>query len=200
MDRDTTDRRILRTKRMLRQALTELMEEKGFEALTVSSLTERADINRGTFYIHYQDKYDLLDKCEDEILKEFERIVREGFPTQQNDYRKLVQTDPLPHILKLVEYLSDNSAFLKTILGPKGDPSFQEKLKDLMKKNLTVLIEQRLSDSPIPTDYLIAYVSSANLGVIQHWLKSGMNESPREIALILSRLTILGPGIEAGLN
>jgi AcrR family transcriptional regulator len=71
-----TDRRIVRTKRLIRDALTELMEEKGFEGLTVRDLTEKADINRGTFYLHYQDKYDLLEKSEAEILTEIEKITQ----------------------------------------------------------------------------------------------------------------------------
>lgn len=55
-----TDRRIVRTKKDIKETFISLLEEKGFEKISVSDLTEHANINRGTFYLHYQDKYDLL--------------------------------------------------------------------------------------------------------------------------------------------
>ncbi|MCY8607481.1 TetR family transcriptional regulator, partial [Bacillus sonorensis] len=73
-----TDRRINRTKRMIRDALSELMEEKAFEEITVTDMTKKADINRGTFYLHYQDKYDLLDQSEEEIIDEIREIAKQS--------------------------------------------------------------------------------------------------------------------------
>ena len=62
------DRRIRRTKRLLRQALAEIMNEKEFKDITVKEITDRADLNRGTFYLHYEDKFALLDALIDEAL------------------------------------------------------------------------------------------------------------------------------------
>ncbi|EEL70861.1 hypothetical protein IGA_00005 [Bacillus cereus HuA3-9] len=56
-----TDLRVARTKEAIRDALTELINEKGFDSITVKDITARANINRGTFYLHYRDKYDLFD-------------------------------------------------------------------------------------------------------------------------------------------
>ncbi|WP_083270867.1 TetR/AcrR family transcriptional regulator [Bacillus marinisedimentorum] len=195
------DKRIVRTRRMIRNALTELMMEKGFEGITVSDITAKADINRGTFYKHYRDKYDLLEQSENELLREIEAIV---IHTQQigrhNAMAYIQKNEPLPHVLQLVEYFLKNLSFIKTILGPKGDPSFQVKLKEVMKKNMLIHFEGQLKKGKllVPADYLIAYVSSANLGVIQHWLENEIDQTPEEIALILSIVTILGPGYVAG--
>ena len=60
------DRRVRRTKQLIKQSLIELMHEKPFKDITVKDITERADLNRGTFYLHYVDIYDLLSKIEDE--------------------------------------------------------------------------------------------------------------------------------------
>lgn len=60
----SNEARVLQTKRMIRDALTLLMEEKGFEGITVRDLAEKAAINRGTFYLHYKDKYDLLEQSD----------------------------------------------------------------------------------------------------------------------------------------
>ena len=69
------DRRIRRTKRLLRQALAELMNEKDFKDITVKEITDRADLNRGTFYFHYTDTYDLREKIEDELVQEFQEVL-----------------------------------------------------------------------------------------------------------------------------
>lgn len=76
MKKESIDRRTIRTKRMIRSALAELIDEKGFNNISVTDLTKRADINRGTFYLHYLDKYDLLEKIENEIIQEIEEETK----------------------------------------------------------------------------------------------------------------------------
>ncbi len=195
----TTDRRVLRTKRMIRDALTELMEKKGFERITVSDITEKADINRGTFYLHYRDKYDLLEQSEDELIRDIEKI---SLAAQNNIAKNLFNNrkeEFFPFMEKLFEYIHENYNFFKIVLGPNGDPSFQVKLKEVMRRNIIKNIMARKGKMLVPTEYLAAYVCSAHLGVIQHWLESGMEKSPREMSVILSRMTLLGPGYAAGL-
>ncbi|MEH7504184.1 TetR/AcrR family transcriptional regulator [Neobacillus drentensis] len=193
MSEKSTDRRIIRTKLLIRDALTELMEEKGFEGITVRDLTEKAAINRGTFYLHYHDKYDLLEQSEAEILTEIEKIALTINPTDFMNFNS--ENEPFPFIVNLFEFFHENSSFMKVILGPKGDASFQGKLKDFIKQTFfqNIMSKIKRENLLVPVDYLFAYVSSAHLGVIQHWLESGMEKSPREIAMILSRITLLGP-------
>ena len=64
----TEDSRVRRTKRLLRQGLTELLQEKSIKKITVRELSERVDINRGTFYLHYKDIYDLVSFLEPELF------------------------------------------------------------------------------------------------------------------------------------
>ena len=69
------DRRVRRTKQLIKQSLIELMHEKSFKEITVTDITKRADLNRGTFYLHYVDIYDLLSKIEDETLQAIEEML-----------------------------------------------------------------------------------------------------------------------------
>lgn len=183
------DRRILKTKSEIKQALTELMDEKRFEAITVRDLTERANINRGTFYLHYQDKYDLLEQCEDEIIK---NILENIHDLQVQDLEFII-TDgkPFPFIIKIFEYIQENADFLRAVLGPNGDPSFQEKIKEMMIQNFFF----KLGNIPttVPVEILTTYISSAHLGVIQYWINTGMKQSPEEMASILFRIITKGP-------
>lgn len=189
MTESKQDRRILKTKSEIKQALTELMEEKRFEAITVRDLTERANINRGTFYLHYQDKYDLLEQCEDEIIK---NILEKVHDLQVQEREVLVsEGKPFPFIAKVFEYIQENADFLRAVLGPNGDPSFQEKIKNMMIQNFFIKLGN--FTTTVPFEILITYISSANLGVIQYWVNTGMKQSPEEMASILFRIITKGP-------
>lgn len=201
------DRRAVRTRRMIRNALSELIEEKGYNNISVTDLTARADINRGTFYLHYTDKYDLLEQVENEVIQELDEKVNSTgcldvlSPEFINNLDSADIT--MPFMINIFEYLKENSKFVKAILGPKGDPRFHIKLKNLIKSNLfernpgnTFKKEAML----IPQEYFISYVLSAHLGVIQQWLNSGMDKSPEEMTLVLSKMFLLGPLKVAGIN
>ena len=73
------DLRVVRTKTAIRNAFVELIEEKGFDAITVKDITTKANINRGTFYAHYQDKFDLMTKCQEEIMYKFSALLNRNF-------------------------------------------------------------------------------------------------------------------------
>ncbi len=200
MGNSKTDRRTIRTKRFIRDALTELMEEKGFEGVTVRDLTKKADINRGTFYLHYQDKYDLLEKSENEVIQEIQEFIKKANPNEIVSAN--LQEQPLPFIIALFEYIQENARFMQVMLGPKGNPGFYLKIKEVMKTNMLEklkLIDNKISPL-VPLEYLMSYVTSAHLGVIQHWLEQDMKQSPREMALTLASMTFLGPAYIAGIK
>jgi AcrR family transcriptional regulator len=199
MPERNTDRRIHRTRRLIRDAFSELMEEKGFEAITVTDITKKADINRGTFYLHYQDKYDLLEQSEDEILNEIQEITISVFQTI--DLSNFPVTDkPFPFVIKVFEYFQENAMFLKAILGPKGTLSFRLKLKEVFLKNLSFIQKHKQKSVLVPEEYFISYVAGAHIGVFQQWLEGGMKETPEEMALFLSKLTGMGPAYVARLR
>ncbi|MFJ8258415.1 TetR/AcrR family transcriptional regulator [Peribacillus asahii] len=198
------DLRVIRTRESIRDALVELIEEKGFEAISVKDITTRAKINRGTFYAHYQDKFDLMTKCEEEVMLEMSRIAKQNFPSVIAALETNSPTiTPFPLVILIFEYLNENSRFMKAVLGPKGDLSFQTRLKDFMWKTLfgnnseALVKEENLL---VPGQYLASYIASAHIGVIQQWLNSGRKESPQEMARILSTITANGPFFAAGLK
>ena len=100
------DRRTRYTKQVIREAFFELLREKGFEKMSVADICRIADINRGTFYLHYVDKYDLLDAVIDEALdeepsfSEREHTLCQRIPAN-DDYRLLYEgADTLPHVTR----------------------------------------------------------------------------------------------------
>ncbi|MDA1475066.1 TetR/AcrR family transcriptional regulator [Bacillus changyiensis] len=199
MEKKKADRRIYRTKRLIRDALSVLMEEKSFEEITVKDITEKADINRGTFYLHYQDKYDLLEQSEDEVIKEIQKLGVESINFIESWKTSVIET-PLPFIINVFEYFKKNAVFLKSILGPKGTGSFLIKFKSVLSTNLMRIKKTIKGDTLVPEEYLISYIVGAHISVLQQWLGSGMKETPDEMALILSRMTGMGPAFAAGLR
>ncbi|MFP3886620.1 TetR/AcrR family transcriptional regulator [Priestia filamentosa] len=198
------DLRVVRTKALIVDALTELIDEKGFEAITVKDITTRANINRGTFYSHYQDKYDLMDKCQQEIMYNMAIIVKKDVANILAKGECIPSTTPpFSFTISVCEYLHQHRRVMKAMLGTKGDPSFQTTLKNFMWRELfesheDLLIKQ--GSLRVPVDYLSSYIASAHLGVIQQWLQDDGRESPSEMAKILSTMTVNGPFFAAGLK
>lgn len=203
MSENPTDLRVVRTKQAIRSALIALIEEKGFEAISVKDITERATINRGTFYSHYEDKFDLMDKCQEQLLKEMETKIVPNIPklieeTKQHDAGPM----PISVLMPFFEFLRANQSFMKALLGPRGDAAFQVKIKECLHRGLfgpenAVFKAEGLL---VPPRYLASYIASAHIGVIQEWLNGGAVEPPEDIARIISGMTIKGPLFAAGIR
>jgi AcrR family transcriptional regulator len=189
----TKNRRINRTKTAIYKALVELIGEKGFNAVTVSDISDRADINRGTFYKHYRDKFDLLDQIEAEIINDVEGIVLQAQSLNFADFNS--NDNPLPIVVSIFEYMKDNSALINSILGVEGDTAYLYRLGQAVEKNLKLgfLAGLRAKNFLVPAEYLISYAIFAHFGVIRTWLKNDCRETPREMAIILSKLSMHGP-------
>lgn len=191
------DRRITRSKKALRSALISLIEERGFDSFTVNDLCARADLNRGTFYNHFQDKEDLLATLEDEIMEGLEALQAKMGNIGLGDlaaYR--IKKKPLPFLVELFDFLREEGDFLHAILGPGGDMRFVPRLRDSVCVNLIQsILHERYREDPTPfVNYYVAYFTSAYLGVITRWIETGMQESSEEMARIAMRLFFIKPG------
>ena len=194
----TMDPRVKRTRRLLREALLVLIKEKGFDAITVSDLTEGAEINRATFYQHYHDKYDLLDQTIDEMLLSFATHVA---PKDAEEFTK--NDEIIPTFLRMFEFISEYSFFFQVMMGENGVPFFQHRLLSIIRKCMNEKLDQ-LHPHPekmmIPKEIFIHYISFVDLGLISYWLENDMQYSAKYMAKQLSELTTRGPFIAAGLK
>ena len=196
-----TDRRILRTRLAIQAAFVDLVKEKGFDALSITDITARANINRGTFYLHYSDKYDLLEQIEAGIIHNLQGIIQQAGALDVVDSNILVE--PLPVMVEFFEYLRNNAPVMHAVLGLRGDIAFQTRLKRAIEANIVNIgffAPMKDENLLVPREYFLSYIISAHLGVIQLWLQKGCLESPREMALILSRLSFKGPLYASGIS
>lgn len=199
MTEQKKDRRVKRTKKMIRDALSELMKNKAFEEISVTDITKKADINRGTFYLHYEDKYDLLDQSEEEIIQEINKIAKRSIHSMDVLNQDVID-HPLTFVVDIFQYIKENEVFMKAVLGPKGPGSFRLKFKSVLISNLKRLKTAIRTDPIVPEDYLISYITGAHISVMRQWLENGMKETPHDMALILSKITGMGPAYAAGLR
>ena len=193
----STDRRIARSKRALRSALIELIEERGLDDVSVNDLCARADLNRGTFYNHFHDKDDLVTTLEDEVISDLERIQEQMKDLTVMDLvRYRMRKQPLPFLVNLFDYLREQGDFLHAITGPGGDIRFAPRLRDSVCANLIqTILHERYRANPTPfVQYYVAFYATAYLGVIEHWIETGMQESSEDMALIAMRLFFIKPG------
>lgn len=193
----TCDPRIVRTKAALREALISLMEERGFDGFTVNDLCQRAGLNRGTFYNHFEDKDDLLQTFENEVLQDLD-VFREKISaiSIKDLMAYLVMKKPFPVLVELFDYLRAEGDFLHAVLGPGGDVRFGPRLREaICGQFIMSLLHDQYRENPTPfVNYYIAYYAGAYLGFIGHWVETGMKESSEEMALIAMRLLFIKPG------
>lgn len=188
MAENTTDRRVRKTRGQLRQGLVRLMREKSIQDITVKELCEECDINRGTFYLHYTDVYQLLHSIEDELLVEFERVL-DGLTAQS----VLAAATPSPAMCSMFELLADNADMCLVLLCHNGDMAFLEKVKDIVR--LRVLDEwgaQFRSNGRDTYDYVYSFIVSGRIGMLQCWLEKEMPISPREMAAMVEGVLVKG--------
>lgn len=191
------DRRITRSKRALRDALVELIEERGLTNFSASDLCARADLNRGTLYNNFGDMDGLLAALEDDIMDDLENLQSCMQQLSLKDVlRYRVNKKPMPFLVKLFDYLREQGDFLHAIMGPKGDPSFGPRVRDAVcTEIIQTILHERYRNDPTPfVQYYVAFYATAYLGVITHWIETGMKESSQEMALVAMRLFFIKPG------
>lgn len=184
------DPRIKRTHALIKNSLLALMDEKGFDHITVRDITERAEINRATFYLHYQDKYDLLQKMVDEMMAAFLAAFQLPPDFEVTDFVANGDTPP-ESFIRQFEHISAHASFYRVMLGPNGLPGFSLRMEAVIRDSLyhrSIIAQPNDNQVTIPRDIIVRYVTSAHLGVIMYWLEHDMQYSPKYMATQLIRL------------
>ncbi len=175
-----TDRRVKYTKMVLRESLIMLLQKKPISRITVKELCELADINRATFYTHYTDQFDLLRKVSDELIADITSYVDSGL--------KEGETGLMPMLTMIFEYLDKNSEFCRVLLGMNVDIDFQTYVMQIIKERIVLEWRKKKSVDQTTIDYVYAYVANGCIGVIRKWLFDSDPRTPREMAVLITRL------------
>ena len=191
------DPRVIRTKKMLANALLELIAERNFDSISIADITDRATLNRATFYLHYKDKFDLLDA----IMK----IMHEEIASKVNDYtaydlENISLDQPPPAMIEWFKHISSHADYYKVMLGKNGIKSFSDEISHYLEEFLLTwlkMTEKKGNRLGTPIDVASCYLASAYLGVISWWLENNQPYTPEEISSVLWKLIVNGPLVKA---
>lgn len=174
MSHKKIDRRKQYTRKVLKESLIQLLKTEPIATISVKALCEKADINRSTFYAHYQDVFDLLTQIEDEIIT--------GLKSYLAKYNYDSETEMIQMTEKLVEFIASEHQACVILLSPNGQTSFEQKVRALVQTHILKYWHQIGFESERVLAYSIAFILSGSIEVIHTWLKTGMKETPQEMA------------------
>jgi len=174
------DRRVRKTRQAILEAFVGLLAEKDFEHITMNEIADQANVNRGTVYLHYRDKFDLLDQCIDTHLAQ---LLGDCLPggTTHHPTKAAIQ--------RIFEYLEQHAFLYQTLLVHKGIPTFRNRLMDVMLRILRAHIDESNIDRTMNKEVSAQFLASAVIGVLEWWITQSMPYSTTDtVAQIWSLL------------
>jgi AcrR family transcriptional regulator len=205
------DRRIQRTRLSLRSALLELLKKKNYDDISIEEITERANVGRATFYLHYKDKEDLLLEEFSEMSNErVETLLKIPFsawlPTNdqvENESHKIASLQPL---LMVFQHIKDHSELYYILLKSSKSSRTFERIRKISTEAIVTFMQTKLATDPIPMlfkvpiEFFAAYFSGALLSTVDWWLEEGMHFTPEEMAVMFRSLFFHGARETIGLS
>ncbi len=171
------DRRIRKTRRLLFDQLVLLLQEKPIKDITIGMLAEKADINRGTFYLHFTDIYDLKEQMKQDIYQELGEILDQTEITDLNG-------GSLPVLREIIYFSYGNQDLCKAFFGPYGDSDFVMKVKSLIRDRLLPVWQEKNKGTDAKEedyDYFFSFTSSGIIGIVQECVRHNFQRQPEEI-------------------
>ncbi|PHK49622.1 TetR/AcrR family transcriptional regulator C-terminal domain-containing protein [Staphylococcus edaphicus] len=190
----TEDCRVRKTKRAIKNAFIQLLKVKELEQITIQDITNLADINRGTFYLHYEDKYILLSDMEDEYIA--------GLAVEIRFYEVLIQDLTIEAFAKyfsekvlknIIDHINNNIEFYQVIFKLERKSHIEEKISELMFENMSKNVNGENNISGIPLDYFHSYVFGATFSFIKHWVQDTNRMEPDIVVDYLFKIIFNGP-------
>jgi AcrR family transcriptional regulator len=175
MTQPVNNLRVRRTQKLLREALIGLIEERGFDTLTVGEITAGAMVSRAAFYRNYRDKYDLVEQIFEEAMQGIYNSISE--PRQVHSTQVWV---------KFFEHIAEYERLYRALLGPKGSPWFVLKMRlamvDLIKEFGRMTLPNGAPLHPPSDEFVPDLLGAMIVEVITWWLEHGRLYSSAEIA------------------
>lgn len=177
------DRRSQRTQHLVGEAFVQLLKEKGYSAITVSDIIERANIGRSTFYSHYRDKDDLF-------VAQLNRVI-EVLSQHMPDQREI----PFFPSLGLFRHVGEEYELYKAIVWTPGIDLFVKHLQTSLSHRIEQGLQESGREFEIPIPMMANFVAGSFLTLLRWWLENKMVYSPEQMDDMFKKLTV--SGIEA---
>jgi AcrR family transcriptional regulator len=176
---DRQDRRVRRTQNLLAKALIALTLEKGYEAITIRDITQRADIGYATFFRHYHDKDALLEEVLDVVLDELTEIFLVAS----------LDREPIPDGLLLFRYVEQHNEVIRVLLSSRGASSLTQRIVETSTQN--ILTKHTLAgEGIVPAEIAANHLITSSIALVQWWLEHNMPYPAERMGVIYHELII----------
>ncbi len=190
MTEQITDRRVQRTRRMVHKALMSLILEKKYESITVQEILDRADVGRSTFYMHFQDKDELLFDGFQYLQSFLESAQEVSGTPPRNSYDRIIGFS-LPMFEHAQEYRRVNRALLGSNAEAVVRRRIHSVLAGIVSRELKLELQRRKRASiPVSPELVTHFLVSAYTSVLTWWLNSRNPVSPEDIDVAYRRLVM----------
>lgn len=186
MLKNPEDRRVRRTRRLLKESLLELMKQRNFSEISARDVTDNADMNRSTFYLHYTDTVQLLQNVERDMLEEAQRLI-------DTHIRESVTDRTVRHLFEpVLDFVVEHREICTILLENNDVSQFTEHLQQLIQRNGAEVIRAwfRPKDDQ-QVSYLLGFITYGLIGLIQEWFQGNM-ELPKEKLLTTAEFLVDG--------
>jgi AcrR family transcriptional regulator len=203
--KNRTDRRIQRTRQSLRAALLELIREKGYDAISIEEITDRANVGRATFYLHYKDKESLLLEEFSEMANEKVQVLSEiPFSAWLQSEEDAEGNRSAPPLQIVFEHIYENSELYYILLKSERSSRIVERIRKISTEAIVQFVEAKAKTDPVPflfkvpIEFFAAFFSGALLSTVDWWLEEKMKHTPLEMTHLFQDLFIQGATAAVG--
>lgn len=185
------DKMNAQTRQLIEDTFLTLLAEKEFSKISVRDITTTAGINRGTFYLHFVDKYELLERIEQALLDGLQDACSELQPSQVLQEARDGQLSQFS--MQVFHYINTHAQPFKTLLSSHNQSGFVKRMQRFFMEQFSTKYENHqltLHDPELPGHYMAAFAASAFLGVIEEWLMTENPESPEQMATYYVRIIL----------
>ncbi len=168
------DRRISKTKLALKNSLIKLMQETNYKDISICDLCEDANLNRGTFYLHYKSIDELLKELENDFFSKLSKVITINYPVLNNDFRNLCND--------IINLVKEDQDFLRALISKNGDYSFRRRLTRYTKEIALNLNKFEIAaDDEQYLPFFITYMVEGGVGLLLEWISNGCQEDAMDI-------------------
>ena len=182
------DRRVQRTRKLLRDAMMSLIMEDGYDAISIQDITEKANLGRATFYLHFKDKDELLLDVMEQFIDEFMEQVPQisGAQWRLDDTKALV---------RLFDFAAEHYDLYRILIIGSGGITAANQLRQSVAANISDLIQQEIDEhgaKPVmPTEFIANHFAGSLLSTIYWWLDNDLPYTVEEMAEMFQKVNLL---------
>lgn len=179
------DRRVIKTKRAIRNAFAALIAEKDLNDITIKDISDVADINRKTVYNYYGGIHEILDEIENELVSSFEKVIQEiDFPRNLENPNKIFET--------LTDVINGDMEFYSQLMKIDANSHLVRKIVSALKIRVKQTLAQQLPADKKKIELIADFITSGMLSAYQSWFNSGREQPIAEFSKEVSVLVFSG--------